>query len=85
MLGRKTGGRQKGTPNKLPGPVKAMIIGALSEAGGQAYLVKQAAVNPVAFMTLVGKVLPLQVAGEDGAPIPVSIVERVIVDPKAKD
>ena len=42
-----------------------MIIGALDKAGGEAYLVRQAEANPVAFMTLVGKVLPLQLTGGD--------------------
>lgn len=62
-LGPNTGnrgkGRPRGVPNKLNAALKDMILGALSDAGGQAYLLIQAAENPVAFMTLVGKVLPL--------------------------
>ena len=65
----KTGGRRKGTPNKLNADIKAMILGALDDAGGQEYLAKQAKENPTAFLTLVGKVLPLQVTGKDGGPI----------------
>jgi hypothetical protein len=38
----KTGGRRKGTPNKLNADVKAMILAALHSAGGQRYLVRQA-------------------------------------------
>ena len=56
--GKKTGGRQKGTTNKTTAELKEMILGALSEVGGQAYLVQQALDNPNAFMTLVGKVVP---------------------------
>ena len=52
-------GRVKGVPNKLTKELKAMILGALDDAGGQAYLAQQAQDNPAAFMTLVGKVLPL--------------------------
>lgn len=37
-----------------------MILGALEDVGGRAYLAEQALENPGAFMTLVGKVLPLQ-------------------------
>ncbi len=46
-----------------------MILKALSNAGGIEYLQQQAQANPTAFMTLVGKVLPLQVKGpgEGGA------------------
>jgi hypothetical protein len=65
----KTGGRRKGTPNKLNADVKAMILGALNAAGGQKWLEHQMAANPVAFMTLIGKLLPLQVTGNDGGPI----------------
>jgi hypothetical protein len=54
----KTGGRRKGTPNKLNADVKAMILGALHDAGGQQYLTQQARENPTAFLTLLGKVLP---------------------------
>ena len=55
------GGSRKGKPNKVTAAVKDMILGALSDAGGQAYLARQAEANPAAFMTLVGKVLPLDV------------------------
>jgi len=34
-LSPKTGGRQKGTPNKLNADVKAMILAALAAKGGQ--------------------------------------------------
>jgi hypothetical protein len=73
--GQKTGGRQKGTPNKLTGALKDMILSALDKAGGVDYLLTQADDNPTAFLTLVGKVLPLQVTGEDGGPI--ETVQRI--------
>ena len=60
-------GRPAGIPNKLAGDVKAMILAALEGAGGQAYLQRQAEENPTAFMTLVGKVLPMTVANPDGS------------------
>ena len=56
----KTGGRRKGTPNKLNADVKAMILAALAAKGGQKYLEKQADENPTAFLTLVGKIIPLR-------------------------
>lgn len=61
-------GRQKGVPNKMTAEVKQMILDALEGAGGVNYLIKQAGEKPVAFLALVGKVLPLQVngAGENG-------------------
>ena len=43
-----------------------MIVGALCAVGGTNYLARQAEQNPVAFMGLIGRVLPLQVSGEGG-------------------
>ena len=59
-------GRQKGVPNKITSELKDMILAALGDAGGVDYLTKQAKENPTAFLTLVGKVLPLQVGAGDG-------------------
>ena len=67
--GIKTGGRQKGSPNKLTKQLKDMILEALDESGGVEYLKQTAIDHPTAFLTLVGKVLPLQVTGEDGGPV----------------
>lgn len=64
-------GRKKGVPNKVTGEVKAMILEALDGAGGVAYLIERAQ-DPrtaSAFLTLVGKVLPLQVTGENGGAV----------------
>ena len=61
MKGKKTGGRVKGTPNRLSGALKDMILNALAGVGGEEYLRLQAGENPTAFLTLVGKVLPMTV------------------------
>lgn len=81
-LGRKTGGRQKGTPNKTTGLLKDAILIAATEAGGNgglvAYLRRQAIENPAPFMSLLGRVLPTQLAGdEDGGPL------RILIDKSA--
>jgi hypothetical protein len=52
-------GRKKGTPNKVTGELKEMILQALANQGGVAYLEAQATQSPTAFLALVGKVLPL--------------------------
>jgi hypothetical protein len=54
----RTGGRQKGTPNKVSADLRRMILGALEQRGGQKWLYTQMEANPTAFMTLLGKVLP---------------------------
>jgi hypothetical protein len=81
---QKTGGRVKGTPNKVTSTLKDMILQALDQQGGAEYLYRQADENPAAFMTLVGKVLPMQVTGAEGGPIAFQEVRRTIVDPAAK-
>ena len=65
----KNGGRKAGTPNKLTANVEAMILAALDEAGGKAYLLRQAHENPTAFMRLLSKVLAHQISGEPDEPI----------------
>lgn len=62
--GKKTGGRQKGVPNKATKALKEMILASLDDVGGQAYLARQANENPSAFLTLIGKVLPMQVSAD---------------------
>jgi hypothetical protein len=84
-VGRKTGGRQKGTPNKINAALKDMILQALDEAhqdGAVAYLKSQASANPTAFLSLVGKVLPTQLTGEGGGAIQVERVERIFTRPQ---
>lgn len=65
----KGAGRPKGARNKNTQQLRDMILGALSKAGGQDYLVRQAKENPGPFMTLIGKVLPTTIAGDPENPI----------------
>ena len=54
----KTGGRQKGTPNKFTGDAKAAIAAAFDEVGGKDYLVALAKSDPRTFCSLVAKIVP---------------------------
>lgn len=74
-------GRPKGSGDKISRGVKEMVIAALNGVGGQAYLEEQAVKNPKAFLTLIGKVIPLQVAGALDHTLNVTKIERVIVRP----
>jgi hypothetical protein len=71
--GVKTGGRKKGTPNKTTAVLKDAILEAATLSGGKdglvGYLKKQASENPAPFLALLGKVLPMQIAGDPDNPI----------------
>lgn len=72
-------GRPKGVPNKTTALVREMVTAALDEAGGVDYLVERAR-DPrtaSAFLSLVGKVLPIQLTGAEDGPIQVARIELV--------
>ena len=63
-IGKKTGGRTKGTPNKTTALLKDSVLLAATKAGKKrglvGYLEMQATENPAAFMTLLGKCMPTE-------------------------
>lgn len=64
-------GRKKGIPNKNTALIRDMIATALDDLGGVAYLVECGS-DPktrAAFLGLIGKVMPVQVTGEDGGAV----------------
>jgi hypothetical protein len=72
--GVKTGGRKAGSPNKTTALLKEAILQAAIQAGGKdgliGYLRNRATDdNPAPFMSLLGKVVPLQVEGNPDKPI----------------
>lgn len=76
-------GRRKGTPNKETRQLKEMILEALDKKGGPEYLQLQAEQNPTAFLTLLGKVLPMTVVGDKDNPLQHEVKINVIgVNPK---
>lgn len=77
-------GRPKGLANKVPTELKAMILEALSKAGGVNYLLECALNEKTqgAFLSLIGKVLPMTIAGDAANPLHmITRIERVIVRP----
>ena len=76
-------GRPAGSPNKITGDMRAMILQAFEKAGGADWLARQADENPVAFMGLLGKLLPAKVdmdANVINHEMP-AVIRRVIIDP----
>jgi hypothetical protein len=81
-------GQGKRGPNKTTLAIKEMITTALSNVGGAEYLERRAndPRTAAAFLGLVGKVLPMQVTGEDGGPVQtVMRVELVAMNASRKD
>ncbi|MHB1642610.1 MAG: hypothetical protein ACYCS8_08105 [Acidithiobacillus sp.] len=83
--GRAGLGRPAGSPNKINAGVKSMILGALDDLGGQAWLMEQAKADPRAFMSLLGRILPSEISLDATvtAHEPITEIRRVIVDPRA--
>lgn len=74
-------GRPRGSKNKTTALLKDAILIAAQQAGGAdglvGYLTLQAFENPTAFMGLLGRVLPMQVTGEDGGPVGITVLTGV--------
>lgn len=70
-------GRPKGIPNKTTALLKDAILQAAEKAGDKdgliGYLTTQAKANPGPFLSLLGKVLPMQIAGEGGGPVKLTV------------
>ena len=87
--GERKGGRKKGTRNKVTPLLKEAILQTGQQAGNDlnggglvGYLQYQAEANPVAFMTLLGRVLPLQAKAMDGKPLIHAKIELVAKSPE---
>lgn len=73
------GGRRPGSPNKLNRDIREMIFQALEEQGGWRYLYRQASENPVAFMSLVAKIMPTKIEGDAGSSITLHLLAAQLV------
>lgn len=60
--GRKTGGRARGTPNKVTKSVKDALLTAFRQVGGQRAFTKWARENPAVFYGLMAKLLPAELS-----------------------
>ncbi|GAA0809519.1 hypothetical protein [Cupriavidus gilardii] len=87
---REGAGRPKGTPNKLTKDVREAILQVAEGLGGPEGMLRWAQTNEVNerifWSQIYPKVLPKEVkaelTGEDGGPI--SVIQRVVVDPKGQ-
>ena len=78
-------GRKKGSKNIAPA-LRDMIAQALDEVGGVQYLVRQANENPKAFLSLLARLIPTQITGDDEQPARlITTIKHVIVDPQGEE
>ena len=54
----KSGGRGKGTPNRITGELREMVLTALSELGGVEYLIRMGHDRPEVFARLLARCMP---------------------------
>ena len=77
------GGRLPGTLNHSTTQLKEAILEAATEAGNGSlvnYLRLQAMTNPQSFMSLLGKVLPMQVQGDVGGKLIIEWAKEPVKD-----
>lgn len=68
---REGAGRPKGAVDKGNALIRELIVGALNNLGGSKYLESTAKSHPAAFLSLLGKVMPVQLEGANGGAIQV--------------
>lgn len=71
--GKKTGGRKKGTPNKVTVSVKSALSMAFEGIGGVGQLQAWARANETEFYKLWGRLIPVEVSGEGGGAVSLTI------------
>ena len=71
--GKKTGGRKKGTPNKVTASARQALSLAFEGIGGVPRLKEWAETNPTEFFKLWGRLIPVEVSGEDGGAVSLTI------------
>ncbi len=74
--GFKTGGREKGTPNKTTATVKDMLLMAFEDIGGLPALTEWGKTSPAQFYQLWAKLLPQEIKGEIGIKDDITPEER---------
>lgn len=76
--GVKTGGRRKGSTNKLTASIKDAFRQAFEQRGGVQALVAWADKegNETAFYNLIGRLVPTEMTGPEGGPLTITIVRK---------
>jgi hypothetical protein len=74
-------GRKPGVPNKITREIKEAVLLAFENKGGHKYLERMADEEPCAFMTLLGKILPVQLQAEINAKSDHTVTFQMVYHP----
>ena len=77
-------GRPKGSLDKGNALIREMACEALNQVGGTDYLARVAESHPGPFLSLLGKILPVQLTGEGGGPIEHGVTLNIVGVPAIK-
>jgi hypothetical protein len=83
-IGKKTGGRQKGTTNKKYEPLRDVFLGAFHEMQlkPKVNLSEWGESNPTEFYRLCAKLINIQISNDPDNPMPTTIIQ-IIPDPNS--
>lgn len=74
--GKKTGGRVKGTPNKVHSSVKNAVIETFNNLGGVEHMTDWAKLNPNEYYKLAARLIPTEIQAELTGNLTVNVVAR---------
>lgn len=77
-------GRPKGSLDKGNATIRQMIVQALDESGGVEYLKTTAASHPAAFLSLIGKVMPIEIANPPGEEFKTGVTLNIVGVPSGR-
>ena len=77
MKGKKTGGRVKGTPNKLTTSASEAFQHAFHVLGGSEHLTAWARAQPTEFYKLYARLIPVEHVGEGGSGPIATVVKHI--------
>lgn len=81
----KTGGRAKGTPNKVTTSIKEAFREAFEMRGGAKALHAWSVDEPTEFYKLASKLIPTELTGADGSPLAGVVILPPIQHPSDRD
>lgn len=81
----KTGGRKKGTPNKINATIKEAVLVAFDRVGGADYLEQLAREDPKTFVPLMLKCIPNEVQGRFETGLPLLVLQQDYVNGQVRE